>query len=257
MYVNPAVAGADDNIPTNQEWTIGNIGLKPFVSTQFDLSIEYYFAEGSVFSAAFFFKDVKNFVTVNESHADTASIPFAGVLRPGEVTSGWTVFEKINGKKAKIKGVEFQYQQEFDNGFGVVMNYTFTDSKAKDNQTFSDGQRVLSDASKHSANISGYYEDEDFSARVSYNFRSAYMIRDGNGYGNRLHESYGAVDMSAKYHYSDNITISLDVNNLFPQNSVQTGNNAQITPRSGNTPGFPLYEYETSRRIGLGISFKY
>jgi iron complex outermembrane receptor protein len=139
----------------------------------------------------------------------------------------------------------------------MILNYTLTDSKANDVTTFVDGQVMLSDASKHSANASVYYEEEDFSARVSYNYRSAYMLRETGAYGRRLHEAYGTIDMSAKYNFNENITISLDVNNLLENNSIQKGNYAKPLPNSGFTKGFPLYEYETSRRIGLGISFKY
>ena len=256
MYVNPSAVGANDATPNNQFWIIGNVGLKPFFSNQLDLSVEYYFDEGSVFSAAFFMKDVKNFVSVTEYHAASASIPF-NLTKADEAAGGWTVQEKINGKKAKIKGVEFQLQREFDNGFGVILNYTLTDSKANDPKTFSDGQVELSDASKHSANASVYYENDDLSARVSYNYRSAYMLREVGAYGNRLHEAFSTVDMSFKYNVNDTLTVSLDVNNLFENKSIQKGNNAEPKPNSGFTPGFPLYEYETSRRIGLGVSFKY
>ncbi|NVJ98007.1 MAG: TonB-dependent receptor [Alphaproteobacteria bacterium] len=257
MYVNPNVNGANDDLPDNQFWIVGNVGLRPFISDQFDLGVEYYFAEGSILSATFFLKDVKNFVSRTEYHADTNEINFPGVMRDDEIPFGWTVQELINGNSAAIKGLELQYQQEFANGFGTILNYTYTDSAADDDSTFPDGNAVLSDASKHSFNATAYYESDSFQARVSYNYRSKYMLREVGAYGNRLHKPYGSVDMSASYRITDQISVNLDVNNLFQKSAKQFGNNATPTPNSGFTGGFPLYEYEMPRRITAGVSFKY
>ena len=192
MYVNPNVTGPNDDLPNNQFWIVGNVGLKPFISDQFDLSLEYYFAEGSLLSVGFFMKDVKNFVSNTEYHADSSEIPFP-LPDPVEAADGWTA----------------------------------------------------------------YYEADSFQARVSYNYRSKYMLREVGAYGNRLHKAFGTVDLSASWFVTDQITVNFDVNNLFEQSAEQFGNNAQYSPNSGFTRGFPLYEYEAARRMTLGLSFKY
>ncbi|WP_417624819.1 TonB-dependent receptor [Paremcibacter congregatus] len=253
MYVNPSPTGGTDDNPNNQFWTVGNVGLKPFVSNQIDLSVEWYFAEGSIFSAGFFLKDVKNFVTTTDRHATAAEIPFT--LNPDEIPFGWTVQEKNNGKTAMIKGFEVQFQQEFANGFGAIVNYTFTDSQA-DEGSFADGNTVVSDSSKHTYNVSGYYEGDSFSTRLSYNYRSKYMLRETGAYGNRLQKGYGSLDMTASYYVTDEISINLDVNNILRQNAEQFGNNVEPTS-TGFSRGFPLYEYETARRITLGVSARF
>jgi iron complex outermembrane receptor protein len=257
MYVNPNVVGTNDDLPDNQFWIVGNVGLKPFIADQFDVSLEYYFAEGSILSATFFLKDVKNFVSNTEYHADDSDIPFPGVLRDEEIPFGWTVQELINGNSAAIKGLELQYQQEFANGLGLVLNYTYTDSAADDPDTFPDGQEELSDASKHAFNATGYYETDNFQARLSYNFRSKYMLREVGSYGNRLHKAFGSLDFSASYNVTDQVAVNLDVNNILEESSSQFGNNATPTANSGFTGGFPIYEYEMPRRITVGVSFKY
>lgn len=255
MYVNPNVTGTNDDLPNNQFWIVGNVGLEPFISDQFDVSVEYYFAEGSILSAAFFLKDVKNFVTNTEYAADASDIPF-NLVNPDEIANGWTVQERINGQTAMVKGFELQYQQDFGNGFGSVVNYTFTDSAADDAEIFADGNEVLSDASKHSFNVTGYYESEVFQVRASYNYRSKYMLRETGAYANRIHKGFGSLDISASWFVTDQISIDLDVNNLLEQDAEQFGNNAFYTANSGFTNGFPLYAYETARRISLGVSFK-
>lgn len=254
MYVNPNVTGSNDDLPNNQFWIVGNVGLKPFVANQFDLGIEWYFAEGSLFSVGVFMKDVKNFVNFTEYHAAANEIPF-DLPDPDEAAAGWTVQEKINGKSATIKGFEAQFQQDSQNGFGTILNYTYTDTST-DEDTFVDGNPYLSDSSKHSFNVTGYYENEDFQARVAYNWRSSYMLRESGSYGNRLHKPYGSLDLSASYFITDQISLNLDVVNLLEDRSKQFGNNVEDTPNSGFTGGFPLYEFEMARRVTLGVSFK-
>lgn len=116
---------------------------------------------------------------------------------------------------------------------------------------------ILSDSSRHSYNLTGYYENDLFQVRVAYNWRSEYMIRESGSYGNRLHDDFGSLDLSAVYHATDYLDVKLDVNNLLEESSKQFGNNNKQTNFSGFAKGFPLYEYEMARRISLGASFKF
>ena len=255
MYVNPNVMGTNDDLPNNQRWVVGNIALKPFIADQFDLGIEWYFDANSMVSAGLFTKDVKNFVNVTDSTATADEIPFP-LTRPEEAANGWIVQQKENGKDATIQGLELQYQQYFGNGFGSLVNYTYTDTET-DPTTFSDLNGILSDSSRPSYNLSGYYEDEMFQVRVSYNWRSEYMIREAGSYGNRLHDDYGSLDLSSVWHVTDNVDIKLDVVNLLEEGSKQFGNNQGKSFYSGFADGFPVFEYEMARRISLGASFRF
>ncbi|WP_306524081.1 TonB-dependent receptor [Rheinheimera sp.] len=255
MYVNPNVMGTNDDTPNNQRWIVGNIGLKPFISDQFDIGLEWYFNSNSMVSGALFLKDVKNFVNIAQGKATAAEIPFP-LTRPDEAANGWITEQKGNGKDAAIRGLELQYQSYFGNGFGSIVNYTYTDTET-DKDTFTDQNPFLSDSSRHSYNLTGYYEDDLFQMRVAYNWRSEYMIRESGSYGNRLHDDFGSLDLSAVYHVTDYLDVKLDVNNLLEEGSKQFGNNRQQTNYSGFTAGFPLYEYEMARRISLGASFRF
>jgi hypothetical protein len=55
------------------------------------------------------------------------------------------------------------------NGFGVLANYTYTDASSSTDVP-------VPSSSKNIANISGYYENERFSARLSYNYRSKFFV---------------------------------------------------------------------------------
>lgn len=254
MYVNPNVVGTNDELPDNQFWIVGNIGLQPFTADQFDMGIEWYFDEGSLLSFGFFTKNVKNFVTIDQSEAGADEIPFP--LPPEEAAFGWTVQEKNNGRSATIEGFELQYQQDFGNGFGGIFNYTYTDTET-DRDTFTDGNPFLSDSSKDSFNVTGYYESSLFQVRLAYSWRSEYMLRESGSYGNRLHDDFGTLDVSASWSVTDNIDITFDANNLLEEDVKQFGNDVVARDDSGFNRGFPLYEYEMARRISLGVAFKY
>ena len=196
-------------------------------------------------------------MVVSNSLADASEIPFPLSNTPvAEQDAGWTVQEKSNGPEADILGFEVQYQQDFGNGFGALFNYTYTDSEV-DAVTFTDGNPVLSDSSEDSYNITGYFENNLFQARLAFNHRSEYMIRDIGAYANRLHDDFGSLDFSGSWFVNDNFTVNLDVNNILEEDVRQFGNNASPTPNSGFTGGFPLYEYETARRITLGVGFRF
>lgn len=255
MYFNPSPNGTNDETPNNQFWISGNPALKPYVSNSFDVGVEYYFAEKSLVSMTFFTKDVSNFISfTTKENVPNSEVPFTGTLKPNELT--WTVQTYTNGKQAKAEGVELQYQQDFGNGFGALVNYTYTDTNT-DKDSFTDANGVLSDSSKQSYNVTGYYEAEAYSVRLSYNYRSEYMLREAGAYGNRLQDGFGTLDMSAVYNLNDNVSFKLDGNNLLSAKLKQFGNNNHASPESGFTKGFPLYEYEMSRNVSLGVNFKW
>jgi iron complex outermembrane receptor protein len=140
------------------------------------------------------------------------------------------------------------------------VNYTYTDTST-DNDAFKDGNGILTDSSKNSYNVTGYFENETFNVRLAYNFRSAYMLREIGAYGNRLHDDFGSLDFSSSWNVTDNVSLKLDANNLLAARDKQFGNNAKPDRDDGHASGFtkefPVYEYETSRNISLGLNFKF
>ena len=256
MYVNPSAVGANDDLDNNQFWIVGNVDLDPFLANQFEIGVEWYFNTSSLMSATFFMKDVANFISINEYSSTSAEIDFGGEMNPGEVAAGWTVQEKENAEAGQIQGIELQYQQDFDNGFGVMANYTYTDTSTGDN-TFTDQNPFLSDSSDHVTNLSGFYENDMLSLRISYNYRSEYMLREEGAYGNRLHDGYGSLDFSGVYHVNENIDIKLNVVNITGETSEQFGNNAMQTNASGFADGFPLYAYEMATMVNVGVSLRF
>jgi TonB-dependent receptor len=106
----------------------GNPWLKPMRSTQFDTSLEWYFAQQGSLTGTLFYKDVKDyFITATESQSIFGQ--------------DWQVETTINGDKGIIQGVELAYAQFFDflpgilKGLGFQGNYTYVDSKGSPGPT--------------------------------------------------------------------------------------------------------------------------
>jgi len=136
--------------------TQGNPDLEPYRATNYDLGFEWYFAKESLFSVAFFRKEIATFPVADTitgiSFNDTglprsvllASSP-AGMDTPeGEALRAapiWEIRTTVNGEGATLNGVEiglqgpFRFLPGFLSNFGGIANVTLVNSKATYNVT--------------------------------------------------------------------------------------------------------------------------
>ncbi|MGL5392175.1 MAG: TonB-dependent receptor domain-containing protein, partial [Shewanella sp.] len=253
MFASAALSGYDDGNPGNEVLDKGNIGLKPFKANQAELGLEWYFSQDSLLAANYFIKDIRSFITT-EQRLDQS----IGIIDKDTGKDNWTVSSKKNGSGGYIQGIELQLQDNFANGLGYAINYTLVDSHAPA-EHYPDEVNVFSDSSKHTVNLVGYYETQQFSARIAYNWRSAYMIRELPGfYGNREHQAYGTLDISTQYKLTDNLSLSFEVANLFAKDSIQRGiapSSAEVKPELKNH--YPVFSAEGEALYQLGISLRF
>ncbi|MDC8785064.1 TonB-dependent receptor [Roseateles koreensis] len=248
------VSGYGDDRVGNETWTNGSVSLKPMKSSNADIGVEYYYGKGNLVSATFFTKDISNFIT-----ADVKSNQQVGLVDPVSKVDNWTVQTYVNSGGGRIRGLELQANHAFDNGFGVIGNYTFTEGTAPAS-SYLDGLGVFTQASKHNVNMVGYYETESYAARLAYNWRSKYMIREGAfWYGNRMHDAFGTLDASLGWNVTKNVKLSLDAVNLLKQDDVQYGaadasNSAIKDPLRA---GFPAWSFKGETTYKLGVSAKF
>ena len=174
--------------------TRGNPELDPETANQFDLAYEWYFQDQALLAFTYFTKDISNSViasTSTEQRFDEKLNQQVDVL----------FVQPINGKGADVQGLEISYQQNFGD-FGVIANYTYTDADSKDDRdaVSNPGSGLVRGTSEHMANLSGFYENDWLSARVSYNYRTEWY--DGlSEFGSEMYiDDYGQVDA--------NVTIS-------------------------------------------------
>ncbi|MES2987552.1 MAG: TonB-dependent receptor [Pseudomonadota bacterium] len=225
---------------TNLSVTGGNISLEPPMSTQADISFEYYTGKSSLISGALFYKDVKNFIaSFVTSGIDTVLDPAGRTL---------TFSRPENLAKAKIKGFEVGVQQFFDflpapfDGFGIIANYTYSDSE--DNFGF-----PLVAVSKNSYNLVGLYEKGPFSARVAYNYRDAAVFEFSEGRPSFI-GARSQLDAQIGFDITKQFSISLQAQNLNPE--------ASATNEYSNFNTQALNSYALSeRRYSIGVRAKF
>jgi iron complex outermembrane receptor protein len=192
----PAVAGGTGS------GSGGNPDLKPIRSNNFDADLEWYFAPRSLVSAGLFYMDLTSYVgygQVTKSYMTYSSQDPQGTLVP------YTLTVPVNSS-GTVKGLELAYEMPIGSNFGVSANYTYADGKE------TGGNRLVG-TSKNTYNLSGYYEDDHFNARLSYNYRSDFY----SGLDRNTAFSQAAVaNLAATLGYKVNemLNVTLDLQNL-------------------------------------------
>ncbi|TLM79575.1 TonB-dependent receptor [Microbulbifer harenosus] len=248
-------SGFADDRTDNQTQRFGSEGLQPMKSTNADIALEYYYGDGNLVSATYFVKSIDDFVTseilINQQ---------IGLADP-KGGDNWAVETLKNAGGADIQGIELQIQHAFDNGFGVAANYTYTDADAP-SEAFMDQLPLFTESSEHAYNLVGYWENDTFSARAAYNFRSEYLIRDGGyWYGNRMHDDYGSLDLSFYWYATDNLDITFEAINVLEEDDIQYGAASADSSATGmKAPlqeGFPAWSFAGEAVYQLGASYKF
>lgn len=202
----------------------GNPDLDPFRSTNFDLSVEWYFDEASLLSLATFHKDIESFIDIKryqEIHENRTMV----INRP------------VNGNGGSIYGLELNLQQELFYGFGIMANYTYVEGDRKDTTT---GKEVsIPGNSKHSSNLTSYYENEWLSTRLSYNFRTEFAT----GVGEEITDDYGQWDINISFLLTESTSLVFEGINLTDEIIYTYDRNHYA----------PIGVYKNGRRFYAGI----
>lgn len=265
MFSASSLAGYNDGTPNNEVLSKGNVGLDPFKAFQADLGVEWYFSEDGMASATLFYKDVSSFISTTQVLNQSIGIEDNDLMAQGGSTCGtgvydcWTKSTNYNADGGSITGIELQLQDAFDNGFGYSVNYTYADaSSPADN--YPDQVAVFSDSSEHTVNTVGFYENDDFSARLAYNWRSEYMIRELPGfYGNREHQSYGTLDFSATWSATEYLDVTFEAANILEEDSVQIGVSDAANPnvKPEFKEQYPAWSFEGEATFKVGVAVRF
>jgi TonB-dependent receptor len=246
--IGNTLAGTNYLVPTtslsttgpNFTASIGNVGLEPFRATTYDLSVEWYFAEDSLLSFAYFYKDIDTYIQIIRQDLEyqqlTALNPSA--FAPGfcntpcSATTIFALTSAVNTEGGPLKGFEVSFQQPFRflPGFlantGVQLNYTRVESEIDYCNNALCTTFVTDDLinlSPTSYNGTLYYEDERFSARVSAAFRDEYLQNVPGRNSNALEGKRDTfnLDASASYTLTDQVTLTFEALNLTDEENHQ------------------------------------
>jgi TonB-dependent receptor len=243
----------------------GNPQLGPTTADQLDLTYEWYFSNTGSLTAALFYKKFNDYIQYGN---------YTREFTNNDVTRTVEIRGPISGDGASLRGFEVQYQSFLDqlpapwNGFGYQLNYTFVDNQGITNSnlstvsnngatqqdpliTFND--LPLEGYSHDTYNIVLMFEQEKYSARLAYNWRSEYLISQSDCCIKLpiWQDAYGQLDGSFHYKPSASWDVFLDAQNILQSETVLR---QQVTD-SGMT--LPRSWFVNDRRLNIGVRYRF
>ncbi len=186
----------DDTLHTGSG---GNPNLKPVRSTNYDATLEWYFAPKSLLSAGVFYMDISSYVDYGSAPATYTDTTHGGHPAVYDITSPVNI-------AATNKGIELGYQQALWWNLGVVANYTYTDGKT------ASGAEMVGN-SKNTCNLEAYFDNDVLSARLAYTYRSSFLAGLNSSFAQH-EDGVGELAASMAYKFSKNLTFTFDALNL-------------------------------------------
>ena len=181
----------------------GNPNLKPVTSTNFDGNLEWYFMPRGLVSVGAFSMDLQDYVAFGTEERQL----FSELTNQLET---YLVSVPVNSN-GSVTGLELVYEQPIGESFGVSANYTYADGKTA--HTWADGSNNLVGTSKDTYNLGAYFENTMFSARVSYSYRTEFLI-GLSGANPYYQDDFGTLSLALTYKPNDWLSFSLDAMNL-------------------------------------------
>jgi TonB-dependent receptor len=198
--------GATPNSQGIYDGSGGNPELKPIVGKNFDAALEWYFAPTGSVTTTLFNHKFEDYV-IRRVGMETIDGKQYRMDRPRNINAG------------DLKGVELGYRQFYDflpgwlGGFGLEANYTYMKGYLLDEGV----KNPFVGMSKNAYNIVALYERGPWSGRLAYNYRSKFV--DAYNYRalgfDLIVEPIKTADASVSYRITDNVGVTLDVENLF------------------------------------------
>ncbi|TAE30418.1 MAG: TonB-dependent receptor [Cytophagales bacterium] len=160
---------------------LANPDLRPYESSNFDLSFENYFPSGGIVAVGGFYKRVDNQI-----------YRIQDILRntqyDGKTFEQLTVTQNVNADAADLYGVEFTYDQAFTflpkflEGLGLSANFALIGSRVSLPNRSNEDLPLLRQAS-NVYNAALYYQKRGFEFRFATSHRSAYLTEAANATG--------------------------------------------------------------------------
>lgn len=238
--------------------TGGNPDLQPTESKNYDLSLEWYFADSSSLYGAYFEREIDGLVVPGRKT----------IVREGEdgVTRPYVLSAPVNASEGELSGFEVglvyfpESLPEMLDGFGVQASYTNLDSSQNTPDFDEEGnisvynETSMTGVSDESYSIVGIYEREAFDVRLSYLWRSAfYTGNEAASFAGPLQfwsRPEQSLDFQFSYNVNEDLVVTFDATNLLDdvyQNYYGEGNENLFNFGNG------VY----SRTFALGVRYSF
>jgi TonB-dependent receptor len=220
--------------------TTGNPYLKPILSTNLDLGLEWYANEDTMIAGALYWKEFNGgFETV--AQVETFNLD-------GNEVQGVIANTQTSDDESTIKGIEltlthsFSYLPGFWSGFGGKLSYNYADSDFEfEDQNGGDGVGVMINRttgeatetqligiippanlfglSKHVSSTQLYWSSEKWDFNMFYKTRSGYYqqyTRDTTG-RIRYTDDNETLDLRVRYKIFDSVDLTLEAKNVLDE----------------------------------------
>lgn len=246
-----------------------NAYLEPEKSTNYDVSLEWYFAPAGAVTLALFHKKLENII---RDRSFTQQLDYAGNSYPV------SAYGPDNTGSGTIRGAELSYSQFYDflpgawSGLGMQFNFTYIDQNglqdplneaSSDIQFTSGGNQVVDNRntfrvfsglplqgySDKNMNVVGMYEYEDISFRLAYTWRSEYLLtrRESEEFVPTYTGPADQVDASLYYTINDVWQVGIEGSNLLREDTETKYQMDQVGTLT------PALNFTTDRRYALSL----
>lgn len=267
VSINVANVGRG-SLPQNSPFssTGGNVNLKPYQSTNIDVSFEKYFDDGGYLALTGFYKHLTDFVDPTSSTLFDFSGLLAALTPAQQATiraqnaQFGLVSQPTNAGGGDVMGIEataslpFKTFSDALDGFGVFVTGTYVDSSIKygSNPT----QAItLPGQSKWVGTATGYFEKYGFQARATYRYRSSFLAELAGLSANpefRTGKAEGVLDAQIGYEFKSGPLTGLSI--------LAQGKNLTdapfITTEAGDTRLVREYQ-RYGRDYYVGVTYKF
>lgn len=216
-FTDPLTEGTKNGTGTG-----GNPQLQPEESTNYDISLEWYFADSSSLYATYFLREI-----------DSRIVPGRKVvMRPdknGDIIP-YALSAPVNASEGELSGLELglvyfpDNLPEMLNGLGLQASFTALDSSQKLPEYNNDGtisgyvDSSMAGVSDQSYSVVGIYERDSFDMRLSYVWRSEfYTGNEAAIFANPLqfwNRSEQSLDFQFSYDVTDDFVVTFDATNI-------------------------------------------
>ncbi len=246
----------------------GNPLLDPWEAWAFDVSYERYFGEGEGYVAlAAFYKDLDTYIydqTIEADFTPLLEVTPPDFFQPGvtpQTTGDFT--RPVNGSGGNVQGLELSTSIPFNmfseslDGFGAQFSYSYTDSDIGIQGSVSSisiDSIPLPGLSQDVWNLTLYYENYGFAARINTRYRSEYIgevTNFANDRGFRFVDSDQITDAQFSYSFQGDRLSGLQL--LFQINNLT--NEPYIAYSQEETRVLDYQEYGTQYLLGLNYRF--
>ncbi|UVO51865.1 TonB-dependent receptor [Sphingomonas sp. SUN019] len=244
----------------------GNIALRPYQSTNIDLSVEKYIGGGGYLALSGYFKDLTDFVDPNNNTPFDFSA-LLSALTPAQQAAILAAGQQIgpvkipaNSGGGYLLGIEATASIPFGtvtsvlDGFGIFASGTWTESSVKYGSNPTEAL-TLPGLSKWVATGTAYFEKYGFQARVTYRYRSDFLAEIAGLSANpefRTGSGEGVLDAQIGYEFQSGpltgLSILAQAKNLTDQPFVTYEQNDPRLVRDYQRYGRDYY---------LGVTYKF